>query len=125
MTGICTSSLSTTGLLPDQDVRLEAAAERAQTAEIAAAKQSSTRASRAQSPPGVPKEKAGILVDEQFGAAILRDALAAGFITAAPARRAGRTNSISNMARNFAGHIEASSRPFARCCALTAEGDPA
>src|SRR4029077_15295805 len=31
---------------------------------------------------GVPKEKAGILVDEQFGAAILRDAAANGYKTA-------------------------------------------
>jgi hypothetical protein len=29
---------------------------------------------------GVPKEKAGILVDEQFGASILRDAEADGYM---------------------------------------------
>ena len=39
---------------------------------------------------GVPKEKAGILVDEQFGAAILRDAAANGFTTACPAEKSGQ-----------------------------------
>src|SRR6478672_8377705 len=33
---------------------------------------------------GVPKEKAGILVDEQFGAAILRDAASNNVVTACP-----------------------------------------
>ena len=45
-----------------------------QTAEIAAAKQVIYDAFKAALAAGVPKEKAGILVDEQFGAAILRDA---------------------------------------------------
>src|SRR5262249_18754683 len=39
---------------------------------------------------GVPKAKAGILVDEQFGAAILRDAAREGYITAAPAEKSGQ-----------------------------------
>jgi hypothetical protein len=43
---------------------------------------------------GVPRARAGILVDEEFGAAILRDARERGFVTACPAagrrRRAGR-----------------------------------
>jgi myo-inositol catabolism protein IolC len=34
---------------------------------------------------GLPKDRAAILVDEQFGAAILRDAAKNGFITAMPA----------------------------------------
>ena len=64
----------------------------AQTAEIAAAKQVIYDGFRAAIDGGVPKEKAGILVDEQFGAAILRDASANGFTTACPAEkeRAGR-----------------------------------
>jgi len=48
-----------------------------QTAEIAAAKQviyAFTTAVHA----GVPEDKAGILVDEQFGATILRDAVERG-----------------------------------------------
>jgi hypothetical protein len=39
---------------------------------------------------GVPREAAGILVDEQFGAAILRDACANGLITGAPAEKSGQ-----------------------------------
>src|SRR5262249_54892360 len=39
---------------------------------------------------GAPKDKAGILVDEQFGAAILRDAAAAGIVTACPAEKSGQ-----------------------------------
>ena len=48
-----------------------------QTAEIAAAKRVIYDAFTTAVHAGVPKEKAGILVDEQFGAAILRDASAA------------------------------------------------
>ena len=39
---------------------------------------------------GVPKGKAGILVDEQFGAAILRDAATRGYVTACPAEKSGQ-----------------------------------
>jgi len=54
----------------------------AQTAEIAAAKQVVYDGFKAAIEAGVPKEKAGILVDEQFGAAILRDAAAQGYAIA-------------------------------------------
>jgi 5-dehydro-2-deoxygluconokinase len=53
-----------------------------QTAEITAVKQVIFDAFKAAVAGGVPKGRAGILVDEQFGAAILREASAAGFITA-------------------------------------------
>jgi 5-dehydro-2-deoxygluconokinase len=39
---------------------------------------------------GVPKDKAGILVDEQFGAAILGEAAAQGYVTACPAEKSGQ-----------------------------------
>jgi 5-dehydro-2-deoxygluconokinase len=45
-----------------------------QTAEIARAKEVIYDGFKSALAGGVPKEKAGILVDEQFGAAILRDA---------------------------------------------------
>ena len=48
-----------------------------QMAEIVAAKRVIYDAFRKAIDTGVPKDKAGILVDEQFGAAILRDAAAA------------------------------------------------
>jgi len=39
---------------------------------------------------GVPKQRAGILVDEQFGADILRDAAGEGLVTACPAEKSGQ-----------------------------------
>ena len=49
-----------------------------QTAQIAAAKQVIYEGFQAAVAGGIPKEKAAILVDEQFGAAILHDAAAKG-----------------------------------------------
>src|ERR1700676_5007068 len=62
----------------------------AQTAEIAAAKQVIYEGFKAAIAAGVPKEKAGILVDEQFGAAILRDAAKQGYLIACPAEKSGQ-----------------------------------
>src|SRR5580658_9570750 len=61
-----------------------------QTAQIAAAKQVIYDGFKAAVAAGVPKDKAGILVDEQFGAAILHDAAKEGFITAAPTEKSGQ-----------------------------------
>src|SRR5216683_1389377 len=61
-----------------------------QMAEIAAAKQVIYDAFKVAIEDGVPQEKAGILVDEQFGAAILRDAGAHGYATACPAEKSGQ-----------------------------------
>ena len=55
-----------------------------QTAEIAAAKQVIYDGFKIAISLGVPKQKAAILVDEQFGAAILRDATSDGYTTACP-----------------------------------------
>ena len=55
---------------------------------------------------GVPKEKAGILVDEQFGADILRDASANGYFTACSAEKSGQDESISNTETSSRQHIE-------------------
>src|SRR5271154_6974613 len=79
----------------------------AQTAEIAAAKQVIYDGFKAAVAHGVPKEKAGLLVDEQFGAAILRDASAAGFTTAAPAEKSGQEEFDFEYGEDFARHIEA------------------
>ena len=62
----------------------------AQTAEIAAAKQVIYDGFKTAIAEGAPKNKAGILVDEQFGAVILRDAKANGFTTACPAEKSGQ-----------------------------------
>src|ERR1700752_1602351 len=61
-----------------------------QTAQIAEAKQVIYDGFKAAIAAGVPKQKTGILVDEQFGAAILRDAKARGFTTACPAEKSGQ-----------------------------------
>jgi myo-inositol catabolism protein IolC len=55
---------------------------------------------------GVAKERAGILVDEQFGAQILRDATASGFITAMPAEKSGQTEFHFEFGAQYAAHIE-------------------
>src|SRR5437667_10382962 len=61
-----------------------------QTAQIAEAKQVIYNGFKAAVAAGVPKQKAGILVDEQFGAAILRDAKAHGLTTACPVEKSGQ-----------------------------------
>jgi 5-dehydro-2-deoxygluconokinase len=61
-----------------------------QTATVAASKRVVYDGLRHALTQGVPREAAGILVDEQFGAAILRDARAEGLITCAPAEKSGQ-----------------------------------
>src|SRR5277367_1730621 len=78
-----------------------------QTAEIAAAKRVIYDAFTAAVRAGVPREKAGILVDEQFGAAILRDASAAGYSTACSAEKSGQDEFDFEYGEDFAKHIEA------------------
>lgn len=78
----------------------------AQTAEIAGAKQVIYEGFKAAVAAGVPKEKAAILVDEQFGAAILRDATANGFHTACPAEKSGQDEFDFEYGGAFAEHIE-------------------
>ena len=63
---------------------------------------------------GVPKEKAGILVDEQFGAAILRQAAAEGFTIACPAEKSGQDEFDFEYGEDFAGHIEAFQPTFCK-----------
>jgi len=78
-----------------------------QTAQIAAAKQVIYEGFKSAVAAGVPKEKAGILVDEQFGAAILRDAAARGYATACPAEKSGQEEFDFEYGEDFAQHIEA------------------
>jgi len=77
-----------------------------QTAEIAAAKQVIFDGFKAAVAGGVPKDRAGILVDEQFGAAILRDARKQGFLTACPAEKSGQDEFDFEYGQDFARHIE-------------------
>jgi myo-inositol catabolism protein IolC len=54
---------------------------------------------------GVPKEKAGILVDEQFGTAILGEARKAGYMTACPAEKSGQDEFDFEYGSEFGAHI--------------------
>jgi myo-inositol catabolism protein IolC len=85
-----------------------------QTAEIAAAKRVIYDGFEAAVAAGVPKEKAGILVDEQFGAAILRDASASGFAIACPAEKSGQDEFDFEYGEEFAKHIEAFEPTFCK-----------
>jgi myo-inositol catabolism protein IolC len=77
-----------------------------QTAAVAAAKQVIYEGFQMAVAGGVPKEYAGILVDEQFGAATLRDAASKRFITAAPAEKSGQDEFDFEYGEDFAQHIE-------------------
>src|SRR6185312_15127543 len=54
---------------------------------------------------GVPREAAGILVDEQFGADILRDARKQGYITACPAEKSGQDEFDFEYGAQYKDHL--------------------
>jgi myo-inositol catabolism protein IolC len=85
-----------------------------QTAQIAAAKQVIYDGFQAAIAAGVPKEKAGLLTDEQFGAAILRDAAGQGYQTACPAEKSGQEEFDFQYGADFAAHIEAFHPTFSK-----------
>src|SRR5271166_5625917 len=96
-----------------------------QTAEIAAAKRVIYDAFKAAVHAGVPQEKAGILVDEQFGAAILCDAALEGYVTACPAEKSGQDEFDFEYGEDFAEHIEAFAPTFCKVLVrYNPEGDP-
>jgi len=98
----------------------------AQTEEIATAKKVIYDGFKAAIDAGVPKDKAGILVDEQFGAAILRDASAKGFTTACPAEKSGQEEFEFQYGEEFASHIEAFNPTFCKVLVrYNPEGDQA
>jgi 5-dehydro-2-deoxygluconokinase len=77
-----------------------------QTADIAAAKQVIYDGFLKAVADGVEKAKAAILVDEQFGAAILRDAARQGFHFAMCAEKSGQEEFDFEYGNDFAKHIE-------------------
>src|ERR1700741_4709380 len=98
----------------------------AQTAEIAEAKRVIYDGFRAALADGVPKQKAGILVDERFGAAILRDAAAEGVVPACPAEKSGQEEFDFEYGEDFARHIEAFDPTFCKVLVrYNPQGDPA
>jgi len=90
------------------------AVDREQTAKIAAMKQVIYDGFKAALAGGVPKEKAGILVDEQFGADILRDAAKHGYSTACPAEKSGQDEFDFEYGDEFGRHIEAFQPTFCK-----------
>jgi myo-inositol catabolism protein IolC len=85
-----------------------------QTAQIAAAKQVIYDGFQQAIAAGAPKEKGGILVDEQFGAAILRDASSKDFHTACPAEKSGQDEFDFQYGDDFGAHIEAPHPTFCK-----------
>jgi len=85
-----------------------------QTDEIAAAKRVIYDAFKAAVQSGVPRVKAGILVDEQFGAAILRDAAREGYSTSCPAEKSGQDEFDFEYGEDFAAHLEAFEPTFCK-----------
>jgi len=85
-----------------------------QTARVAASKQVVYEGIKAALAGGIPRQFAGILVDEQFGAAILADAAQAGLITSAPAEKSGLNEFDFEYGADYARHIEAVDPTFCK-----------
>jgi myo-inositol catabolism protein IolC len=97
-----------------------------QTAEVAASKQVIYDGFQDALAGGVPKEKAGILVDEQFGAAVLRDAARHGYITACSTEKSGQDEFDFEYGEDFAKHIEEFQPTFSKVLVrYNPEGDQA
>jgi myo-inositol catabolism protein IolC len=74
----------------------------------------------------VPIGSAGVLVDEEFGAEILRDAAANGHVTALPVEKSGSAEFELEYGEAFAQHIAAFSPTFAKALVrYNPEDDPA
>jgi 5-dehydro-2-deoxygluconokinase len=85
-----------------------------QIAEIADAKQVIFDGFRLAIKHGVEESKAGILVDELFGGAILRSSRELGYTTACPAEKSGQDEFDFEYGDDFAKHIEAMRPTFCK-----------
>jgi len=85
-----------------------------QTARIAEAKRVIYDGFKAAVATGVPKQNAAILVDEQFGAGILRDARVDGFLIACPVEKSGQDEFDFEYGENFRNHVEAFQPTFCK-----------
>ncbi len=75
---------------------------------------------------GAPREAAGILVDEQFGAEVAQDARARGHLFAMPVERSGQDEFDFEYGEAFGEHIEAFDPSFAKVLVrYNPEGDRA
>jgi 5-dehydro-2-deoxygluconokinase len=97
-----------------------------QTAKITAMKHIIYDGFKAALAGGVPESKAGILVDEQFGTEILRDAAACGYVTACTVEKSGQDEFDFEYGDDFARHIESFQPTFSKVLVrYNPEGDPA
>lgn len=85
-----------------------------QIAEVASSKQVIYDGFKRAVEAGVAKDRAGILVDEEFGAAILRDAVKQGFITAVSTEKSGQTEFDFEYGEQFGDHLQKFQPTFAK-----------
>ncbi|HEV8003621.1 MAG TPA: DUF2090 domain-containing protein [Planctomycetaceae bacterium] len=85
-----------------------------QIAQIAASKQVIYDGFKKAIESGVPKEKAGILVDEEFGAAILRDASKQGFTSAMSVEKSGQHEFDFEYGDQYGAHLQEFKPTFAK-----------
>ena len=85
-----------------------------QTAQVSAAKRVVYDGFTAAVAGGVDKAKVGILVDEHFGADILREAKGGGIITCVPTERSGQDEFDFEFGDDFVRHIEAFAPAFCK-----------
>jgi 5-dehydro-2-deoxygluconokinase len=97
-----------------------------QTARVAASKQVIYDGFKTAIRLGMPEEKAAILSDEQFGAAILLDARARGYTTACAVEKSGRAEFDFEYGEDFPAHVEKFQPAFAKALLrYNPEGDGA
>jgi myo-inositol catabolism protein IolC len=94
-----------------------------QTAQIAEAKHVIYDGFKAAVAAGMPKQKAGILVDEQFGATT-RVGREQGFTITCPVEKSGQDEFDFEYGEDFPSHIEAFQPTFCKCWCDTTGGQP-
>ena len=95
-----------------------------ETARISDAKRVIYEGARRALDEGVEAEAAGVLVDEQFGADIARDAKAAGFRLAMPVEKSGQEEFDFQYDEDFGAHIESFDPSFSKVLVrYNTEGD--
>ena len=95
-----------------------------ETARISDAKRVIYEGARRALDEGVEADAAGVLVDEQFGAAIARDARAAGFRLAMPVEKSGQEEFDFQYGDEFGAHIETFNPNFSKVLVrYNTEGD--
>ncbi|HEY5060019.1 MAG TPA: DUF2090 domain-containing protein [Gemmatimonadaceae bacterium] len=98
----------------------------AQHAQIADSKRVIYEGFKAAAGSAVPAPRAGILVDEEFGADVLRDGRRNGFVTALPTEKSGSDEFDFQYGADFTNHITSFDPTFAKALVrYNPEGDTA